>query len=538
MTKAEPAWTSTVVPTRWNGHDGLVYERHPASILEAVVTARRWSDRPYMYRGDRVVTFAEHERMMHRIAAILRDRGVRPGHRVGLLAANSPEWVATFFAILELRAIAVPFNGWWAADEVAHAIQAVQPELLVTDEDRAARVPDHVARILTSEYDPTGEEAPLPWTSADRWKGFDEGAPAVILFTAGTTAFPKGVILSHRSLVSNLQTLLVVARKLPQDISDNAKPSVALVGLPLFHMGAIQLVLVPLMTGSQIIFLEGRFDAGKVLQTVAQRRVTMFSGVPTMMERMLAQVAGNDLDFAALRTVVLGGSPVSESLLDRIRTVFPSTARGVGQTYGLTEAGGVVSTGAGRSMLEHRGSSGRLAPVVEVRIDQPDDEGIGEIVVRSPACMEGYFEQEDIGIDADGWFRTGDLGRVDSDRWLYVSGRLKDIIIRGGENISATRVESVLNEHPRVIEVSVVGLPDKEFGEVVGAVVVSLEPPPTVAELEEFAAAKLGRFEIPTRWWFRGGLLPTNDSGKVLRRQLAQEWLARDERTSSIGERK
>ncbi len=538
MTETESTWSYSVVPGTWNGHDGIVYERHPASILEVVVGARRWADRPYMYRGQRIVTFGEHERLMHHIAGVLRDRGVTRGQRVGILAANTPEWVATFFAILELGAVVVPFNGWWAAEEVAHAADVVRPELIVTDEDRLARVPDGVPRILTSEYGTPGPDAALPWTEPDPWRGFDEDEPAVILFTAGTTSFPKGVVLTHRSLVSNLQTLMVVARKLPQDVADDARPSVALVGLPLFHMGAIQLILVPFMSGSQIIFLEGRFDAAAVLDIIAERGVTMFSGVPTMMERMLRRVDDADRDLQSLRTIVLGGSPVSDDLMDRIRDVFPAAGRGVGQTYGLTEAGGVVSTGAGRSMAEHRGSSGRLAPVVEVRIENPDAAGDGEIVVRSPACMEEYFEQEDPGIDADGWFHTGDIGHVDEDRWLYVSGRLKDVIIRGGENISAVRVESVLSRHPGVAEVCVVGLPDAEFGEVVAAVVLASRPAPSIEELEEFAARSLGRFEVPTRWWFRDELLPTNDSGKVLRRQLVQEWAARDESAAPAGTRR
>jgi long-chain acyl-CoA synthetase len=185
-------------------------------------------------------------------------------------------------------------------------------------------------------------------------------------------------------------------------------------------------------------------------------------------------------------------------------------------------------------MRAHPGSSGQLAPPVEVRIERPDPDGNGEILVRSPACMDGYWREDESGIDADGWFHTGDIGHVDEDRYLYVSGRVKDVIIRGGENISAARVESVLNEHPGVVEVSVVGLPDPDLGEVVGAVILAADPAPTREDLEQYAITKLGRFEIPTRWWFREGLLPTNDSGKVLRRRLVEEWLARDDELNTV----
>lgn len=507
------------------GHPGLEYQFRPSSVRTILAEARRWSNRVFITHGSRVVTFAEHESLVHSIAAMLRGRGITPGERVGILAANSPEWVATFFAILEVGAVVVPFNGWWAADEVAYAAGVVDPVLIVTDEARQSRVPSGVPFVLVSELGDGGVGVGRGGGEREILLEPDENAPAVILFTAGTTAFPKGAILSHRALIANLQTLLVVARKLPQDIPDDIRPSIALVGLPLFHIGAIQLILVPLMTGSQIVFLEGRFDAAAVLRLISQNGVTMFSGVPTMMERMLQQPVISEIDLSSLRTIILGGSPVDQVLLTRIRAAFPNAARGVGQTYGLTEAGGVVSTGAGKAMAEHPGSSGKLAPVVEVRIDAPDADGNGEILVRSPACMEGYWGGADkAAIDSEGWLRTGDLGRVDDDRYLFVSGRAKDVIIRGGENISAARVESVLNQHPGVLEVSVIGLPDAEFGEIVGAVVRSADPAPSQAELEEFAEARLSRFEMPTRWWFREEQLPTNDSGKVLRTKLVKDW--------------
>jgi long-chain acyl-CoA synthetase len=523
-----PTWGSTVVPGGWHGHEGLVYEHRPRSVREVLTESRRWADRDFIHHGEHVVTFGQHEQLVRVIAHNLRERGIRPGDRVGILAANSPEWVATFFAVLELDAIVVPFNGWWIGDEVAYANDTIRPALIVTDDDRVARIPDGAERVLLSELSRPGTRGAVAADTSRDWSDFDEDSPAIILFTAGTTAFPKGVVLSHRSLVSNLQTLLVTARKLPQQIADDSRASVALVGLPLFHMGAIQLILVPLMTGSQIVFLEGRFDGAAVLRLIDSRGVTMFSGVPTMMERMLMQVGSENLALSSLRTIILGGSPVDPLLLGRIREAFPNAVRGVGQTYGLTEAGGVVSTGAGSGILEHPGSAGRLAPVVEVTIGNPDGDGNGEILVRSPACMDGYWGGVDPdAIDAEGWFRTGDLGHVDAERYLYVTGRAKDVIIRGGENISAARVESVLNQHPGVLEVSVVGLPDADLGEAVAAVIHPADPAPTREELERFMAGKLSRFESPTEWWFREGLLPTNDSGKVLRNKLIDDWMAR-----------
>jgi long-chain acyl-CoA synthetase len=518
-------WGDEVVTGLVHGHPSLVYRDRPKSIMAAVTGARRWAHRPFIRHGARTVTFAEHERMVCCFAKFLQDNGVQRGDRVGIYSANNPEWVAMFFAIIALGGIAVPFNGWWSAEEVQNACAVTAPALIVVDEARAPRAPADVLHLRPPALG-TGE--PAVWNGlAEESEQFDEDATAVILFTAGTTSFPKGAILSHRALVANLQNLLNVSRKLPHQISDDNPPSVALVGLPLFHIGAIQLILVPLMTGSEIIFLEGRFDAGDVLSLIKTRGVTMFSGVPTMMERLLSHedIAGRDLH--TLRTVVLGGAPVDEKLLTRVRTAFPGTKRGVGQTYGLTEAGGVVSTGVGADIASHPGSSGRLAPVVEVRVDCPDSNGNGELLFRSPAAMDGYWGvSDDDTVSPEGWVRTGDLGHVDHDGFLYVTGRAKDVIIRGGENVAAARVESVLRMHPAVQDVAVIGLPDPELGEIVAAIVEVRGPlRPTAAELESFAADSLARFAVPARWWIRSEPLPVNDAGKILKRDLLRDWL-------------
>lgn len=521
---SEIRWSASVADGEVNDHPCRVYQVRPSSILAAVQESRRWGERPFIKHGDRTVTFNQHQQMVGQFAEFLRDEGVRQGDRVGIYAANSPEWVAMFFASMAVGAIAVPLNGWWSREEVANACALTTPALVVVDEPREARLPDGVRGLRPPAVDLNRGVAYATFSDVVTQ---DDSAPAVILFTAGTTSFPKGAVLSHRALVANLQTLLVVANKLPHQVSEDATPSVALVGLPLFHIGAIQLILVPLMTGSQIVFLEGRFDPKNVLSIVEKQSVTMFSGVPTMMERLLAHDDIALRDVRSLRTIVLGGAPVDDELLRRTKAAFPSSTRGVGQTYGLTEAGGVVATGVGADIASHPGSSGRLAPVVEVRVENPDSSGNGELWFRSPAAMDGYWGiDDDASINADGWINTGDLGHVDNDGYLYVTGRAKDVIIRGGENISAARVEAVLRAHPDVQEAAVLGLPDTDLGEVVAAV-VQRRPGSSlhVAELEDFTTERLARFAVPARWWIRDEPLPLNDAGKILKRVLLQDWL-------------
>lgn len=525
---ADRGWGADVAQSEVRGHPCRVYRDRRRTIVAVLDQIQRWPDRTFIVHGDQHVTFGEFARLTRDVEARLASRGVSRGDRIAIYAANSPEWAATFFAVLKLGAIVVPCNGWWSAEELAHACATCAPAFLVTDERHLQRVPAGLSTILIERLRSPADEPASTGTAPSIWDdpNADEDAPAVILFTAGTTNFPKGAVLSHRALIANLQTLLIVSNKLPHQISDDNPASVTLVGLPLFHIGAIQLILVPLMTGSRIVFLEGRFEASAVLRLIEQEGVTMFSGVPTMMERLLAHEDLGHRDVRSVRTVVLGGSPVDDGLLARVAAAFPGTTRGVGQTYGLTEAGGVVSTGVGADIRSHPGSSGRLAPVVEVDIKDPDSSGIGEILVRSPACMDGYWGlPDDATIDKDGWVATGDLGRVDSDRFLFVTGRIKDVIIRGGENISASRVETVLREYPGVAEVAVVGLEDPDFGEVVGAVVVAASlPGPGAEELTAFAARRLGHFEVPARWWLRAEPLPTNAAGKVLKRELIAGW--------------
>ena len=512
-------WSDRVVAGEVNGHPSLLYADRVRSFGAVLQESARWADREYLIQGERRVTFGDHERAVARAAQGLWHAGVRPGDRVGLFAANSPDWVAVFHGALTLGAIVAPFNGWWSSDDVRQACDLVSPAVVVADERRAHKLPAGVrvadfADIISGEA-PTRE---LPSVTG-------ENTPAMILFTAGTTGYPKGAVLSHRSLIANLQTLLVVSRKLPDQIPDDIAPSVTLVGLPLFHIGAIQLLLVPLMTGSKVVFLDGKFDPGEFLRLVESERVTMFSGVPTMMERILAHPDLGRHDLSSLRTVVLGGSPVSRELLERVAAALPNTRRRVGQTYGLTEAGGVVSTGVGADIESHPGCSGRLAPVVEARVVGLDAQGNGELLVRSPAAMDGYWGlPDDPTLDSDGWIRTGDIGRVDDDRYLYVNGRAKDIIIRGGENVSAAAVEAALARHPAIAEVAVVGLPDPDLGEIVAAAVTLADgQAPEVAELDAWARKNLAHFAVPARWWIRSAL-PTNEAGKVLKRELIAAW--------------
>jgi long-chain acyl-CoA synthetase len=531
MEKEYLRWADTVVRATVRDHPCLVYEHRPLSVGSLLVASRRWSDRTFILHGTRRVTFGAHEAAVSHASDLMASCGVGEGDRVGLFSANCPEWSVAFFAAMELGAITSPFNSWWSRSEVEHACRTVEPTIVVADSKRAGTLPPSTRVILIDEL------ADLTRSGSDNRDGWradsrvpeDEGRPAVILFTSGTTGFPKGATLSHRSLIANLQSLLVVSRRLPHQLADDHRSSITLTNLPLFHIGAIQLLLLPFVVGAELVFPEGRFDAGEVLRLIESEQVTTWSAVPTMVERALVHPDLGTRDTMSLRTVVIGGGVVPPGLLDRVAEAFPTASRGVGQSYGLSEAGGVLSTGVAKD-LSGRGPDcvGRIVPVAELRIDQPDARGVGQILARSPAVMDGYWgETDETILTPDGWLHTGDLGRVDDDGFLYVTGRSKDMIIRGGENIAPAHIEACLLSHPDVREAAVVGLPHPDLGEEVGAVVsLRAGATTTIEELAGFVRPDLARFEQPGRWWLRTEDLPKTDTGKIVKFQLREQWLA------------
>lgn len=524
MVSDPPRWGDAVTRGVVRGRPTRVYQHRPRSVGAILHEGRRWADRDFIVYGERRITFAGHERAVRRASAEFAARGVRAGDRVAIFSANCPEWPVAFLAALELGAIAVPCNGWWSKPEVAHACAITEPRLVVADDRRAERLPAGSPTLAVDELRAITENGAASRSALEADE--DEDRTAVVLFTSGTTGLPKGVTLSHRSIVANVQSLLVLRRRLPQHLSDDHPAVAMLTSLPLFHIGAIQILLQQYVTGGKLVFPEGKFDPGEVLRLIEAENVRVWGTVPTMVERVLAHPDLSIRDLSSVRTVGLGGSAASPGLLERVPQAFPNAARGASQVYGLSEGGGALVSGSPSELGAHPGSVGQPVPVAEIRIDEPDADGVGEIVVRSPAVMDGYWgEADDSVFTPDGWLRTGDLGRLDDDGFLYVTGRKKDLIIRGGENIAPAHVESCLLDHPQVQEAAVVGLPDRVLGEKVGAV-VSLLPgaATTVEELSAFLRPVLARFEVPVEWWLRYDDLPKNATGKIVKYELREAW--------------
>ncbi|HSV46771.1 MAG TPA: class I adenylate-forming enzyme family protein [Ramlibacter sp.] len=515
-------WGREVERALVRGHEGLIYTRRARSLPELLDDALRWAGRTFIVEGQRRLDFQAFEHAVTRVARRLQKLGVQPRDRVFLLAYNSVEWLAAFWAIQRLGAVAVLGNAWWSAQEARAALELVRPAAVLTDREGGQTVDSTFRpidlRSLRELVD--AQDAPAPFAPPP----VDEDAVAIIMFSSGTTGQAKGVMMSHRGVIANIQNLLVLTGRMPSELPLHQPGTVSLLTVPLFHLAGVQISFSTLLSGGTLVFLDGRFEPERVLELIQRERVRVWGSIPTMVSRVLECPQIGAYDVSSLRSIPMGGAAIPPELREKVRVAFPGVKKSVGSLYGLTEAGGVLAAGSGDDLKGRPGCVGRPLPVVEMRIANPDAQGSGEILARTPTVTLGYWGDDTPVCDADGWVKTGDLGRLD-DGYLYLTGRSKDIVIRGGENIACAHVEQCLQGHPDVLEVAVVALPHADLGEEVAAVVVLRSGATvTAAGLRAHAAAHLGKFETPSRWWLRNEALPVNAAGKIAKRDLPTQW--------------
>ncbi len=518
-------WGDTVSRSESGGIPFLMYDQRRRRVAELLDDAARWGTRPHLIQGSRTLTFDDCFAAIDVVAARLLELGIAPGDRILILAANSPEWVISLWAGLAVGAIVAPGNGWWSAEEVTHALDLVEPSLVVADAKRVGILPAGTKSIVVDEVGrlvATAVAAGLRRVRLGRAPDGNEDDPALIVFTAGTTGLAKGATLAHRSWIATLHQTLAVSHRLPDKLPDDDPGFVSLLTGPLFHIGGLHALGLALLCGGTLVFLEGRFEPGQVLQVIEKHEVEVWGAIPTMTLRVLEHPSLPERDVTSIRSVPLGGAPVSPELLERIQQAFPNTRHRVTNVYGMTETSGTVARASGRVIAEFPGTTGQPLPAVDMKILNPDVEGVGEVLVRTPGQMLGYWKEEPNPsvIDAEGFVHTGDLGKLVDGR-LYITGRSKDIVIRGGENIAAPHVEGVLLGHPDVADVAVIGLPHPDLGEEVAAA-IRLRPDAEVdvEALTAYAKRRLASFEVPTTWWLSAAELPMTDAGKADKKRL------------------
>ena len=480
---------------------------------------------------DRTWTWSQWYERVQRLAGALSERGITRGDVIAFLDKNHPACVETTLAAASLGAATAIINFRLAADELDYVLNDSGAKLLIVGaefEPAVEKIRDklssleHVVVVTPDGEDGDEYEAMLAAaTPVGRSKDVEPDDVAIIMYSSGTTGRPKGVSLTQANLIAHTESAFA-----GWELEEGDKN---LVAMPLFHVGGSSYMQLGLHTGVASYMtrdVDGAQLAGGILSGANRTFL-----VPAVLAKVLE--SGDDAVklFSALKTYGYGASPMPLPLLRKALEAWPDTD--FIQAYGLTEVGGVISLLAPEDHRngdeERMGSAGRVVPGAEVRVVDPDSledvpEGEqGELWFRSKQLMKGYHNKPDATAEAiteDGWFRTGDIGRVDSDGYIFVEDRLKDMIITGGENVYSIEVERVIAEHPAVTEVAVIGVPDEKWGESVKAV-VSLEGEATEKEIIAFARERLAAYKCP-RTVDVVDELPRNPTGKILKKDLRQ----------------
>ncbi|WP_063041351.1 class I adenylate-forming enzyme family protein [Nocardia pseudovaccinii] len=513
-----------------------VLEDRVRALREVLAASVTLGDRDYLVTEDRRMSYTEHAAAVGALARALRDRyGVEKGNRIGILAANTPEWVVTFWAAQTLGAIAVGYNAWWMPREIAYGLEHTGPKVLIVDAKRAGQVAQLDVRVpvLTMEHD-------LPALIAEFGEGelphtpVDEDDPAIILYTSGTSGRPKGAVHSHRNLVAVIDYHRfndALAAAFQGGVDDGSpKGRRFLLTSPLFHIASLHnLVLPRMVTGDTAVIYQGAFDAERILRLIERERISNWGAMPTMASRLL-EVDLSKYDLTSLAAFSLNSAPSSAALQQQLREQLPVAKTALVTSYGMTECSTAATIAAPAELAAFPDTVGRPVIGVDLQIrdalGEPVGEGVeGEIWVRSPYVMLGYWADEAAtaaAITPERWLRTGDIGVLEQGR-LRLSGRRSDLILRGGENVYPTEVEQCLDEHPAVRESAVVGLPDDDLGQVIAALVVVEDGSATTEqELAEFAKQRIAYYKVPAQWRITTTPLTRNATGKVVRAGIAE----------------
>ncbi|MDQ2721930.1 MAG: acyl--CoA ligase [Actinomycetota bacterium] len=524
-----PGTRFEVVEEDVRGHRMPVFKNRHRCLLEVLKESARYGDREYLVCGELRLTYAEHLRRVASLSQEMRlTYRIGKGDRVAIFSANNAEWIVAFWAATALGAIVVGMNSLWSAREVAYAMTQCTPKLVIADAPRRALLGEVAVPVLSTEDDVPrlslghrAAELPVDTMAEDE--------PAVILFTSGTTGRAKGATHSHRNVIAAKDYFQVIDA-VAAELGVVPAPRRFLMTGPLFHIMSLHNLAVPrLAFGDTAVIYTGRFEVDRILRLIERERITQWGAVPTMASRLIEHGDLSGYDLSSFTVLSLGSAPSSESLKRALRATLPIAGRSLGTTYGLTESSTAATLATAADLARYPDSVG--TPVVTMAVEIRDEGGArvidgveGEICVRGPQVMLGYWNDPEAtaaAIDPEGWLRTGDLGTM-LDGHLRMSSRRSDLIIRGGENVYPAEVESVLTEHPAVLECSVLGVDHHDLGqEVAAVVVVKAGAEVTEQGLTEFLRDRIARYKLPSRWMLTDQALPRNATGKVMRHRLA-----------------
>ena len=545
LTQAGAPFELSTVPSPFG--DLRVYRQAPATLQHLWQAAAIFGDRDYLVFEDQRITYAEAAATSARVAAWLHAKGVGKGDRVVIAMRNYPEWMLVFWACMSIGAIAVGFNAWWTAPEMDAALESSSPKAVFADKERLVALRDcssagRIPIIVAVHPDGDHLEA-MNWLDALGFMGdppdtaVEPEDTASIFYTSGTSGQPKGVELSHRGCVTNIFNVLfwgqaqARAHAWAAGLAEApaAPPPAVLLTTPLFHVTANNCgAQVATVLGGKIVLMR-RWDAGQALRLIAAERVTTFSSVPVMARELISHTDYATTDLSSLASIGGGGAQMQPELVSR---VDGSTERVRASTgYGMTEASGVISSISGDFFAHKPTSCGRVLPTFDIKCiddvgEDVADGAIGELCVRGATVSAGYWNGSSgpVAFTRQGWLHTGDLARIDSDGFIHIVDRKKDMVLRGGENVFCAEVEAAIHEHPAVRECCVFGIADERLGEAVAAAVV-LEPNATLTaeHLREFCGQRLAYYKVPELVRFLTDPIPRNAAGKFLKQRVRED---------------
>ena len=531
------------------GRPSRIFTQIPPALRDLFGLVRaRPADDVYLVFEDERWTNADMVKSIDEIATVLVERyGVTKGDRVAINMRNFPEWITAFGAATSIGAIAVLVNAWWTGPEIEFGLVDADAKVMITDRERVDRMGDRLQAlnihglVVRSEGDlPPGCDHLADVVTPGATMPMVEIHPdddATILFTSGTTGVPKGAVSTNRGVISGLfafacRTTVEALRWAPDTPPDpsTAAPSIPacfILTVPLFHVtGCVPVMLGSVTTGARLVMMH-KWDPLRALQLIEREKVTNFVGVPTMSQDLVSHPDFAKYDTSSLKNVGGGGAPMAPELVRKIEGSFAGKASPQ-LGYGLTETNGYGPGNTGPDYMAKPSSTGRVVPIMGVKIvdpngsEQPNGE-VGEVCLSGPMLIRGYWNRPEATAESirDGWLHTGDLGYLDDQGFLYVVDRIKDMVLRGGENVYCSEVEAAIFEHKDIHEVAVFGLPHERLGE---EVVAALLPTPgktiDIDELTAFLAERIAPFKIPSQWFVRDEPLPRGATGKILKREI------------------
>lgn len=520
----------------------LVYADGPRTLREFVETTWAFGDQPFLIAAEGSYSYAEFFAAASALACRLTEvYGLRPGDRAVVAMRNHPEWQIAFWAAQLAGLVAVPLNAWWTEDEFTYALDDCGPRVLLVDGERLPRVSAWAEKTEARMVVFHGRDGEFP-QGTERYEDLPAPDPlaappeveirpeddATIIYTSGTTGRPKGAVATHLAQVGAALNprFHATASALRRGIIPGQGPApVTLMTFPFFHVAAFTSFYSAMAAGGALVLMR-KWDDEEALRLIREHGVTHYAGVPATALELLAAAERAGDELASLQMLNTGGAAAPPDLVGRLTARFGERIE-PRNGYGLTETCGGVLANFGADYRLHPGSVGRPTPTTEVRIAGPAGEAlpegeVGELWLRGQSLVRGYWRDEAATAEAftGGWFRTGDLALVRDGR-VSVVDRLKDMVIRGGENVYCVEVEAVLHDHPDVEDAAVLGVAHPVLGEEVAAV-VRLRPGATVTpdELRAHVGRTLAAFKVPAHVLVREEPLPRNPTGKILKREL------------------